>query len=152
MKALKVFETYNFQRGFEPKRSLQIGKNQSPLYRALTDPNNQVDSEEFYEWMAENPLLAKDLKYDKDPLHLENYLAFDLDWYCEENNVDEDEIKKDFVSLDCIYDRRCFGTYGSKNTKTGQVRPKMGFIKSFPGSKVIYYYGAFITRKDWIGL
>lgn len=147
MKALKVFEAYNFQRGIEPKRSLQIGKNQSPLYRALTDPNNQVYGEGFYEWMAENPWLAKDLKYDKNPLPLENYLTFDLDWYCEENNVDRDEIMKDFVSPDFIY---------GKNTKPGQVKPKLGFIKSLPNTKVIYYRGGnidgFITRKDWIGL
>ena len=45
MKALKVFDAYNFQRGQNPKRSLSLGKYKSLLYRALTDPDNEVNGE-----------------------------------------------------------------------------------------------------------
>jgi hypothetical protein len=147
MRAKKIFEIHNFQRGLEPKRSLQIGKNKSPLYRALTDPSNQVDGEGFKEWLKENPWLSMALNYDKDPLPIENYLTFDLDLYCEEHNMDRDEIMGDFRAPEFL---------PPKVHKPGQVRPRLGFIKSLPKYKAIYYIGGnidgFVTRKDWIGI
>jgi len=147
MKALKVFEAYNFQRGIEPKRSLQIGKNQSLLYRALTDPDNEINGDGFYQWMSENPTLAKALKFDTDPLPLENYLTFDLDWYCEEKGVDREDLMNEFIRIhNEIYVMK----------KSGEVRPMLGLIKNIPGARVLFYQGGnidgFITRKDWIGL
>lgn len=150
MRAQKIFERLNFERGQDPRRSLRVGRNQSALYRALTDPEvekYQIDEEGFRQWLSENPWLSMTLKYDKDPLPIENYLTFDLDWYCEEHNIDQDEIMNDFMAPDFL---------PPKIHKPGQLRPRLGFIKSLPRMKVIYYQGGnvdgFITRKDWLGL
>jgi len=146
MIAKKVFEAINFERGLDPKRSLQVGKNQSLLYRALTDPDNEINGDGFYQWMTENPTLAKALKFDTDPLPLDNYLTFDLDWYCEEKGIEQAELIRDFIR---IHNE----TYSSK---PGEVKIQLGLIRNIPKARVLFYQGGnidgFITRKDWIGL
>ena len=146
MKALKVLEAYNFQRGQNPKRSLSLGKFNSPLYRALTDPDNEVNGEGFNDWMETNPTLAKAIEYNKNPLPLDQYLTFDLDYYCENNDIDPDDLKDDFDSKE-IFSR----------LKPGELMVFRGIIKSLPDqNKVLYYRGGnidgFITRKDWVGI
>jgi hypothetical protein len=148
MIAKKVFENIEFQRGLDPKKALRVGKFRSPLFQALINPINEVNGDGFYQWMTDNPKLAKALEFDTNPLPLDNYLTFDLDWYCEENNIDREELIKDFdYSSNYIINPAI--------SKPGEVSPRIGKLKSFPNSKIIYYFGGnidgFITRKDWLG-
>ena len=145
MKALKVFEAYNFQRGQGPKRVLSLGKYNSPLYRALTDPDNQVDGEAFQDWMETNPTLKEAIEYNTgEPI--DQYLTFDLDWYCEDKGIDRDELMEDFEV------RKLLG-----RKKSGELIVKAGIIKNIPQpNKVLFYQGGnidgFITKKSWIGI
>jgi len=150
MIAQKVFENIHFQRGIEPKRSLKLGKYRSLLLNALMDPDNQVSgelSEEgFKDWLKENPTILNAIEYDTNPLPLDNYLTFDLDFYTEENDVDREDLVKEFTPLKL---------YGRK--KSGEVIVKGGVINIIPKpNQVLYYQGGnvdgFLTRKDWIGL
>ena len=146
MKALRVFEIYNFQRGQDPKRTLKVGKYRSLLLNALMDTENEVNGDGFYQWMTDNPTLSNALEFDTNPLPLENYLTFDLDWYCEERNVERDDLMKEFTPL------RFYG-----RQKSGEVIIKGGIINIIPKpNQVLFYQGGnidgFITRKDWLGL
>ncbi len=146
MKAIKVFERLDFQRGQDPRKSMRIGKYRSLILNAFFDPDNHIDSAEgFNKWMMENPLLSEKIEYKTNPIPIENYYLFDLDAYCEEKNIDREELELEFTPK-----------YSFPSIKPGEVRVKMGTIYDVPGSKVVYYSGGsvdgFISRKDWLKL
>jgi hypothetical protein len=146
MRAVKVFERLDFQRGQDPKKSMRIGKYRSLILNAFFDPGNYVDSPEgFDQWMKENPLLSEKLEYKTNPTPVENYYIFDLDAYSEEKKIDREEIEEEFIPL-----------YSYPPVKPGEVRVKIGTSSDIPGSKILYYSGGsvdgFISRKDWLKL
>lgn len=138
MKANKVFETINFERGQDPKEAMRIGKyRHSKLRRILVKDGVSVEPEWESEWIDENPLLKEKLELKETDV----IYSIELDSYCEERNIDREELEMEFTAK-----------YSFPPVKPGEVRVKIGVIPD--GSKVIYYSGGnvdgFITKKDWL--
>ena len=100
-----------------------------------------------------NPTLAKELHFDfSNPNEYKNILGIEIDSYCEEENIDEEDLKKEFKKIKTIT------TGGINPTKSGKLDGEVNVIigKLTDNSKVLYYYGGlisgYITRKEWLGL
>jgi hypothetical protein len=144
MRALKIFETLDFERGQEPAEAMKLGKyRHSELRKALVTGGTVEMPDMFQEWLYENPLLKEKLEYSKKDKYGATiaYYCIELDNYTEDRNIDREELEKEFVP-----------EYSFPPVKPGECRVKIGTIAD--GSKVIYYQGGnvdgFITRKDWL--
>lgn len=147
MRAQTVSENLNFNREGTPYEKLGIGHH--GIKKALVANPITVDSMEgdaMRDWL--NGYLPeeflKELDYDQsDPLAFTDYLAFDEDWYLENevgDEVDYDEFQADFKSSN---PRKTFGK-------------GFGYQKgSLPdGTKVLHYIdglgSGYIAKKDWL--
>jgi hypothetical protein len=133
-------ESINFERIGEPFEKLKIGKYRSfPLKDALlqSKPDPGIDS-----LLEDEPELINKLNY-LGPFtnDWENILGIDIETYCEENNIDAEDLHKDFREEEEI-----------KSTRQGGLDLKIGVLRD--GSKAIYYYAGlidgYLTRKEWL--
>jgi hypothetical protein len=140
MRAIRVFERLEFERGQDPAEAMRLGKYRlSELRRYLVKYGSVDFPEAFEEWINDNPLLKEKLEYDKNKSAI--YYCIELDSFTEDMNIDREELEMEFNAQ-----------YSFNHIKPGEVRVKIGTIGD--GSKVIYYSGGnidgFVTRKDWL--
>lgn len=92
-------------------------------------------------WMKECPQLANALNY-KGPEDAKNIISIEIDSYCEEHDIDAENLEKEFTTI-----KKSFHP-----TSQGQLLIEEG--KLADGSKVLYYYwgltSGYVTRKEWL--
>ncbi|MDD5648913.1 MAG: hypothetical protein PHF86_00605 [Candidatus Nanoarchaeia archaeon] len=132
-------ESINFERIGEPFEKLKIGKYRSfPLKDALlqSEPDPEIDN-----WLKDEPNLSKAIGYYGTSNDWQHILGIDVETYCDENNIDAEDLHKDFREEEEIKSSRM----GGLNIKIGKLRD---------GSAAVYYYGGivdgYLTRKEWL--
>jgi len=154
MKAKKVFENIEFERGKDPKDALQIGH--WSIKRALLDqPEAKVDTMEGdaqRDWW-ENGGIPEEFKYEleyneSDPLSFTDFVGFDEDWYVENELpdwVDKDRFLNGFTPIERKRSRPNTNGWGTFQWQRGKLLD----------GTVVYHYidgmgSGFITRKEWL--
>ena len=154
MKAQKIFENIEFERGRDPKDAMQIGH--WGIKRALLDqPPVTADSDmgdAMRNWWENGGIpeeFKEEMDYnDSDPLAFTDFVGFDDDYYLETEApdwVDYDDFHSDFMPT---------ARRKNKPNTNGWGRFDWQFGELPDGTKVIKYMdgmnSGYLTKKEWL--
>ena len=142
IKAQFVFENIT---KFQKSNSEKTFKEQlfpSKVKEALLKNMYDVEMDGYRNWIEREPVLQDVLDYNlDDPLEITQIMGFDSDSYCEEFDIDEDDLNSEFTK-----------EYSIKSKRSEGINADIGHLRD--GSKVIHYWGGlvdgFIARKEWL--